>query len=265
MEGNLTALEHEKEAAAAMAEVRVLEEAIESLEGGSCHSGSQIAPPIDPVQRTSDYVEQHSSHSNVVFPEEASLATPHVEFINRQEEENRLLTESSPGCTPPDCVKMASDSVSKPATVKIEKTQSATYSPFNYWPLAQAYNASTPVQSPFQGEAEMSDLARFLARRELINVGLTKFDDHPVNYWAWKSSFLNATSGLKLTSSEQLDLLIKWLGSRSSEYVRRIRSVNIRYPDVGLKMAWDRLGRCMDPLRWWRKHFWQDWEIPKNQ
>ncbi len=59
MEGNLTALEHEKEAAAAMAEVRVLEEAIGSLEGGSCHSGSQIVPPIDPVQRTSDYVEQH--------------------------------------------------------------------------------------------------------------------------------------------------------------------------------------------------------------
>ncbi len=136
---------------------------------------------------------------------------------------------------------MASDSVSKPATVKIEKPQSATYSPFNYWPLAQSYNASTPVQSPFEGEVEMSDLARFLARRELINVGLTKFDDHPENYWAWKSSFLNATSGLKLTSSEQLDLLIKWLGSRSSEYVRRIRSVNIRYPDVGLKMAWDRL------------------------
>ncbi len=241
MEGNLTALEHEKEAAAAMAEVRVLEEAIESLEGGSCHSGSQIAPPVDPVQRTSDYVEQHSSQSDEVFPEEGSLATPQVEFVNHHEEENRLLTESSTGCAQPDCVKMASDSVLKPTTVKIEKPQSATYSPFNYWPLAQAYNANTPVQSPFRGEAEISDLARFLARRELINVGLTKFDDHPENYWAWKSSFVNATSGLKLTSSEQLDLLSKWLGSRSSEYVRRIRSVNIRYPDAGLKMAWDRL------------------------
>ncbi|KAL0172963.1 hypothetical protein M9458_033274, partial [Cirrhinus mrigala] len=122
MEGSLTALEHEKEAAAAMAEVRILEEAIESMEGGSCHSGSQIVPPIDPVQRTSDYVEHHLSHSNVVSNAEASLATPHVEFV-----------------------------------------------------------------------------------------------------------------------SEQLDLMIKWLGSKSTEYVRRIRSVNIRYPDVGLKMAWDRL------------------------
>lgn len=87
----------------------------------------------------------------------------------------------------------------------------------------------------------MSDLARFLARSEIINSGLTKFDDHPENYWAWKSSFLYATSGLKLTSSKQLDLLFKWLGSQSSEYARRIRSVNIKYPEVRLKMAWDRL------------------------
>ncbi|RXN13836.1 hypothetical protein ROHU_037202 [Labeo rohita] len=241
MEGSLTALEHEKEAAAAMAEVRILEEAIESMEGGSCHSGSQIVPPIDPAQRTSDYVEHHSSHSNVASNAEASLATPHVEFVNRYEKENRPLTESSPGHAPPDCDKIVSDSVSMPNTVKIEKSQSATYSPINYWPLAQTYNASTPVHSPFREEAELSDLARFLARRELINAGLTKFDDHPENYWAWKSSFLSAISRLKLTSSEQLDLMIKWLGSKSAEYVRRIRSVNIRYPDVGLKMAWDRL------------------------
>lgn len=72
----------------------------------------------------------------------------------------------------------------------------------SYWPLAQTYNATTPVQSPFQGEAEMSDLASFLVRRELIHSGLIKFDDHPENYWAWKLSLLNATSGLKLTSSK---------------------------------------------------------------
>lgn len=208
MEGSLTALEHEKEAAAAMAEARILEEAVESMEGGSYRSDTQIAPPIDPVQRTSDYVEQHSSHSIVVPPEE-SFATPHAEFVSRYECENRQLTESSPRCAPPDCVNMVSDSVPKPNAVTIERPQSATYSPTNYWPLAQTYNASTPVQSPLQGEVEMSDLARFLARRELINSGLTKFDDHPENYWAWKSSFLNATSRLKLTSSEQLDLLIK--------------------------------------------------------
>lgn len=38
IEGSLTVLKHEKEAAAARAEVRILEEAIESMEGGSCHS-----------------------------------------------------------------------------------------------------------------------------------------------------------------------------------------------------------------------------------
>lgn len=71
-----------------------------------------------------------------------------LKIVNHHEEENRLLTESSPGCAQPDC-----------------------------------------VQSPFRGEAEISDLTRFLARRELINVGLTKFDDHPENYWAWNHLF----------------------------------------------------------------------------
>lgn len=93
MEGSLTALEHEKEAAAAMGEARVLEEAVESLEGGSCRSDTQIAPPIDPVQRTSDYVEQHSSHSIVDPPEETSFATPHAKFVNRYECENRQLSK----------------------------------------------------------------------------------------------------------------------------------------------------------------------------
>lgn len=241
MEGSLTALEHEKEAAAAMAEARILEEAVESMEEGSYRSHSPIAPAADPVQRTSDYVEQHTNNSIVVPPEEISLATPPVDFMNLYGSENKQLKESSHRSVPPDFVEQVNDSVSKPYANKIEKPQSATYSPVNYWPLAQTFNSGVPMQSPSHGEVEMSDLARFLARREIISSGLTIFDDHPENYWAWKSSFLNATSGLKLSSSEQLDLLIKWLGSRSSEYVRRIRSVNIRYPDAGLKMAWDRL------------------------
>ena len=57
----------------------------------------------------------------------------------------------------------------------------------------------------------MSDMARFLARRDLIHAGLAKFHYRPENYWAWKSSFENAKQGLFLTASEELDLLTKWL------------------------------------------------------
>ncbi len=61
----------------------------------------------------------------------------------------------------------------------------------------------------------MSEIARYLARRELVNSGLFKFDDRPENYWAWKSSFINAIQELHLSATEQLDLLSKWLGEQS--------------------------------------------------
>ncbi|KAI4874288.1 hypothetical protein NFI96_026210, partial [Prochilodus magdalenae] len=81
-------------------------------------------------------------------------------------------------------------------------------------------------------------------RRELVHSGLTKFSDHPESYWAWKSSFKNATEGLYLTASEELDLLIKWLGSQSSNHVMRIRAVYSTNPTVGLHKAWERLEEC---------------------
>ena len=75
-------------------------------------------------------------------------------------------------------------------------------------------NRATP-QQPLDGIAETSDVARYLAWRDLIlyNSDPTNFIDCPVNYWVWKSSFLNAIDRLNLSASEELDLLIKWLWS----------------------------------------------------
>ncbi|KAI4883909.1 hypothetical protein NFI96_021124 [Prochilodus magdalenae] len=103
------------------------------------------------------------------------------------------------------------------------------------------HDLSFPGSSP---RTTGADLAKFLARSQLITTGLTKFDDKVENYWAWKSSFSNAVKGLELTEAEELDLLVKWLGRESSEHVRRIKSVHIRHPAAGLKMAWDRLEQC---------------------
>lgn len=36
--------------------------------------------------------------------------------------------------------------------------------------------------------SEILNLAKFLARRDLLTAGLMKFDDKPENYWAWKST-----------------------------------------------------------------------------
>lgn len=56
--------------------------------------------------------------------------------------------------------------------------------------------------------AGMSDISRYLVHREIVNSGLSKFGDHPENYWAWKSLFTSAIEGLRLTASEELDLLV---------------------------------------------------------
>ncbi len=101
------------------------------------------------------------------------------------------------------------------------------------------YASSIPSVTP-----ETENLARYLARRDLVSTSLYQFDDKPENYLAWQSSFSNATTGLGLTSTEMLDLLIKWLGSESVKHIKRIRSVYVGNPDVALKKAWNRLQEC---------------------
>ena len=106
---------------------------------------------------------------------------------------------------------------------------------------AKLQNASK--ENPSQGPA-INDFAKFLARRELVNTGLTHFDDRPESFRAWQSSFNNATKGLGLTASEELDLLVKWLGKEFSLHVKRIRAVHINDPSSALKKVWERLREC---------------------
>ena len=44
-----------------------------------------------------------------------------------------------------------------------------------------------------------------------------------------------------MSDSEQLDLLIKWSGSKSSDHLRKIKAVHINDPGKGLLAAWGRL------------------------
>ncbi|XP_034073861.1 uncharacterized protein LOC117547343 [Gymnodraco acuticeps] len=81
-------------------------------------------------------------------------------------------------------------------------------------------------------------------RRELLTSSLTIFDNRSESYWSWKSSFLNCTKGTDLTCSEELDLLIKWLGPQSSAHVKRIRAVHVNDSARGLIMTWSRLQDC---------------------
>ena len=92
-------------------------------------------------------------------------------------------------------------------------------------------------------------LAQYLAQRDLVSSGLYQFDDKPENYCAWYSSFVSATSEVRLTPIQELDLMTRWLGKESGQQVRCIRSVHVINPSLALTKAWERLRECMLPLR----------------
>jgi len=97
---------------------------------------------------------------------------------------------------------------------------------------------------PLSETQGVQDVTKYLIRREMLSAGLLKFDDHPENYWAWKASFQSVIQDLNLSSREELDLIIKWLGEESTEQAKRIRSVHVFNPTAALNLVWQRLEEC---------------------
>ncbi|KAL6490139.1 hypothetical protein MHYP_G00004840 [Metynnis hypsauchen] len=65
-----------------------------------------------------------------------------------------------------------------------------------------------PIQNIQPRSSNVSDLAIYLARRDLVTAGLKTFDNQPANYLSWKSSFLNATEGLDLKPNDSNKLAL---------------------------------------------------------
>lgn len=71
--------------------------------------------------------------------------------------------------------------------------------------------------------------------------GLTKFDDQRETYLSWKTTFQSSIADLGVTDTEEINLLIKWLGPESSEHAKRMKALNTHHPSAGLNMIWLRL------------------------
>jgi hypothetical protein len=105
-------------------------------------------------------------------------------------------------------------------------------------------SAGTDLNNTNTSESDKSVRGWFeyFAHKDLVCQGLALFDDNPVNYRAWKLSFEGSVRDARITPAEELNLLVKWTGPKSTEIIKKIRSVNIHDPAVGLKEAWARLG-----------------------
>ncbi|XP_052087892.1 uncharacterized protein LOC127724930 [Mytilus californianus] len=86
-----------------------------------------------------------------------------------------------------------------------------------------------------------TEFARLFMKKELLLSRLTSFTDNPENYLIWKASFRSIMHDLQVTPSEEMDLLIRWLGQESSKQAIRLRASNTHDPKKGLERIWNRL------------------------
>ncbi|XP_041417427.1 uncharacterized protein LOC121393319 [Xenopus laevis] len=274
MEAELEILQMEKEKAAAIARLKVFEQALGEWHEPDCPIPAESE---DPVERTSKYVlNQDSSNDNQsilqnpritpathntgqpLLPVTTNTAVPY----STQTMELPLLTQRQTNYTdvvtqhemiPPTISQV--NSSDKPQ-FKLEPASALETKPLlnayatSFYPGSShlytpgsLYNPQVPqvTQAPKSERSDLSDFARYMIRRELINVSLSRFDGCPENYRAWRSTFKAAIADLNLTAKEELDLLIKWLGPESADRVKRLRAVHVDYPDAGLAAAWGRL------------------------
>ncbi|XP_062830229.1 leucine-rich repeat and immunoglobulin-like domain-containing nogo receptor-interacting protein 2 isoform X1 [Anolis carolinensis] len=104
----------------------------------------------------------------------------------------------------------------------------------------------TPDQTPLPflqtPQSQLESLFRN-PKKDLRDKGVEKFSDRPEDFLLWKKTFQRAIQNLRLTSEEELTLMVAWLGPTSAHQVRRIFSALIDQPERALDTAWTRLNQ----------------------
>lgn len=90
------------------------------------------------------------------------------------------------------------------------------------------YAASQPTSPRTAGQqTSEDDVTRFLLRKDLLFSRLVNFNDKPESYCALKYSFQCVVNELQIMVSEQMDVLVKYLGPESRKHALSIRTSNI--------------------------------------
>ncbi|XP_069133222.1 uncharacterized protein [Argopecten irradians] len=86
-----------------------------------------------------------------------------------------------------------------------------------------------------------AQFAKFMVKKDLLLSRLTAFNDSPELFASWKATFQNIASEMEVSATEEIDLLIKWLGPESSRQAQALRAAKAGDPRSCLKTIWDRL------------------------
>ncbi|XP_023812156.1 uncharacterized protein LOC111947642 [Oryzias latipes] len=242
IEASLEILKQEKDVASAVAEAEALEAAVASHSEVRSNPSSSVT-----AERTRQYVMSQAS----LLKEEGDTA--------RQPTQDENAPRGKPDPTSNQSLHMTREKDSHQIQVGLPNyadhvPNSPVPAPFSHGNKSYSPHRSNRPPSPgFYGtnpphqksrNSNESDFIKYFARREIVASGLLQFNDEPQSFRAWKRSFVNAINGLDLTASEEMDLMLKWLGKESAEHAERIRAIHINNPVDGLNMIWDRLERC---------------------
>ena len=85
-----------------------------------------------------------------------------------------------------------------------------------------------------------SDFVKTFLKKDLQLQRLSVFDEKPLTFNSWKSSFKSVVDELDLTSKEEVDLLINHLGSESKNYAKNIAAASAT-SELALNRIWSRL------------------------
>ncbi len=211
IEATLNALKEEGEAEAALAAARVLESAAICSNDGT-EKGSSVA-----AERTNEFIRTHFSQNQSGKEDDDQPSAKHKDVPG-----NSQFTPDAANAT--------------------SRHDQREYQHLRQPNCFASHVRKTHSQSmPAPRSSEVSDLAVFLARRNLLSSSFKIFDNKPESYLPWKTAFLNAIDGLNLKANEEVDLLTKWLEGESLRHALRIRAAHAYDPEVGLRQLWQRL------------------------
>ena len=143
-----------------------------------------------------------------------------------------------------DCSKHSSSSARSARDVlsglpaQSAKDRTATY--------VQEHGTPENTRSTLNPNAMPFDWTTLLLKKELLLNRISNFNDSPETYILWKESFSRTIRQLALTPAEEVDLLIKHLGSESKKQAVSIKSANPRSSENALRRIWGETGQ---PLR----------------
>ncbi|CAG2243390.1 unnamed protein product [Mytilus edulis] len=102
-------------------------------------------------------------------------------------------------------------------------------------------NAKAAPYYPTTINNSSEELAKFIVKKDLLISRIQKFDDKAEYFGSWKKSFCDTVKELSLSASEEVDLLVKYLGPESTTSVIIIRSANYLDMSKARDRIWERL------------------------